>query len=195
MCGTENIRHWIDRHLEGDPQAFEQIYERTSLNVYRLVYFLLGREEEADDVVQDVYVQLFRNFHKYDRERPFEKWLNGIAVRQVGDYRRKRWKLTRLLMKARRFEGPEGAGDFAGEVVDNVANEQLLRQIQTLPQKLRTVVVLHYWNECTHAEIADMLDVPVGTVKSRLHAGLAKLRQKQAFRNLSMAKEAKGEWI
>ncbi|MFC5529958.1 sigma-70 family RNA polymerase sigma factor [Cohnella yongneupensis] len=190
----DDVQHWIGRHLDGDPNAFESIYDLTILKVYKLVYFLIGRKAEADDIVQNVYTQLFRFFHTYDRARPFDKWLNGIVVRQVSDYKRKHWKLTRLLDKAKRFESAEEA-DFAGTVVDNVANELLLHQINALPLKYKTVLILHYLNGYTHAEVADLLGIPTGTVKSRLNAGLEKLRKKQAIWNLSPGKDVKDAWI
>ncbi len=191
---TEDICYWIDRHRDGDPRAFESIYDLTIGKVYKLVYFLIGNKAEAEDVVQDVYMQLYRYMHHYDRSRPFDKWLNGIIVRRVGDYRQKRWKLARLMHKAIQFESKETV-DFESAIVDSVANEQLLRHIQSLPMKIKTVIILYYLNDYSQAEVADLLGIPTGTVKSRLNRGLEQLRKKRAIWNLASGKDVTEAWI
>jgi len=190
----KDIQDWVDRHLDGDPQAFESIYDTTIMKTYKLVYYLIGNEAEAEDIVQDVYTQLFRFLHKYDRSRPFDKWMNGIIVRRISDHRRKSWKISRLLNKAKQFESKEET-DFADAVVDSVANEHLLHQIQLLPMKIKMVIILHYLNDYSHAEVADLLGIPAGTVKSRLNRGLEQLRKKQTIWNLSSGKDVKELWI
>jgi RNA polymerase sigma factor, sigma-70 family len=192
--GTDDIVYWIGRHLDGDPQAFESIYDLTIGKVYKLVYFLIGDKAEAEDVVQDVYMQLYRYMHHYDRSRPFDKWLNGIIVRRVGDHRQKRWKLSRLMHKAIQFESKETV-DFEDAIVDSVANEQLLRHIQSLPMKLKTVIILYYLNDYSQVEVAELLGIPTGTVKSRLNRGLEQLRKKRAIWNLASGKDVTEAWI
>lgn len=192
--GTDDIRYWIGRHLDGDPRAFEIIYDLTIGKVYKLVYFLIGNKAEAEDVVQDAYMQLYRSMHHYDRSRPFDKWLNGIIVRRVSDYRQKRWKLSRLMHKAIQFES-EDTVEFEDAIVDSVANEQLLRHIQSLPMKIKTVIILYYLNDYSQAEVADLLGIPTGTVKSRLNRGLEQLRKKRAIWNLASGKDVTEAWI
>lgn len=179
MQDLDDLHEWVDLHLEGDSRAFEAIYDLTIGQVYKLVYFLSGgNRAEVEDIVQEVYTGLFRFMSSYDRSRAFDKWLNGIVVRQVSAHRRRKWRFARLIEKAKRFESEE-VTDFSGSVIDQVSNEQLLIHINQLPFKLKSVIILHYLNDYSHTEVAAVLDIPLGTVKSRLNAGLGKLRKKQ----------------
>lgn len=179
MQVLDDLHEWIDLHLEGDSRAFEAIYDRTIEQVYRLVFFLNGgKRGEVEDIVQEVYTGLFRCISTYDRSRAFDKWLNGIVVRQVSAYRRRKWRFARVMEKVRNYEIEE-VTDFSGSVIDRLSNEQLLNHINQLPFKIKSVIILHYLNDYSHTEVAAVLDIPVGTVKSRLSAGLGRLRKKQ----------------
>lgn len=175
----EELIECIRRFVAGDPSRFEEIYNRTIRRVYRTAYFLSNRGTDVEDIVQDVYVELFKCLHKYDCSRPFYPWLSGVIVRQASAHKRKRWKMGRTVVKIGALVA-ESAGDFSVEVVNVVAAKELLVQIDKLTEKLRQVVILRYYNEHTQEEIADILGIPLGMVKSRINSALAMLRSAQS---------------
>ncbi|AIQ11703.1 sigma-70 family RNA polymerase sigma factor [Paenibacillus durus] len=164
--------------LAGSREAYSELYERTITEVYRTVRFLIGESSDTDDVVQEIYIQAYRSLGQYDAARPFRSWLMGVAMRQIRAYRRKRWNHIRLIKKAQ--QSIIAAYDFSGEVVDKISYRPLITSVERLPFKLKQVVILHYLNEYSQEEIADALGIPLGTVKSRIHAALKKLRSKRS---------------
>ncbi|AHV96055.1 sigma-70 family RNA polymerase sigma factor [Paenibacillus sabinae] len=173
--------------LAGSREAYSQLYERTITEVYRTVRFLIGGSSDTDDVVQEIYIQMYRSLGQYDAARPFRPWLMGVAMRQIRAYRRKRWNQIRLIKKAQQ-SGIIADYDFSGEVVDKVSYRPLIASVERLPYKLKQVVILHYLNEYSQEEIADALGIPLGTVKSRIHSALKKLRSKRSSEILLMGK-------
>ncbi|WP_025692107.1 sigma-70 family RNA polymerase sigma factor [Paenibacillus zanthoxyli] len=164
--------------LAGSREAYSELYERTITEVYRTVRFLIGELSDTDDVVQEIYIQAYRSLGQYDTARPFRPWLMGVVMRQIRAFRRKRWNHIRLIKKAQ--QSIIAAYDFSGEVVDKISYRPLIASVERLPFKLKQVVILHYLNEYSQEEIADALGIPLGTVKSRIHAALKKLRSKRS---------------
>lgn len=102
----------------------------------------------------------------------------GIVMRQVSAYRRKRWMRFRIAKKAE-IQPQQNEHDFANDVIARLSSQHLLTMMEQLPYKLKQVVILKYLHDHSQEEIAAILDIPVGTVKSRTNAALKKLRQKQ----------------
>nr|WP_145406540.1 sigma-70 family RNA polymerase sigma factor [Paenibacillus xylanexedens] len=166
--------------LAGKHEAYGELYEKTVADVYRTVRFLVYDAADAEDLVQEIYIHAYRSLEKFDTGRAFRPWLMGVSIRQVKSYRRR--KLMQFRFKQRIEQMNTGTGmeaDFSSHLIHRLANRQLLEQVQRLPYKLQQVVTLHYLNEYTQEEVADILDIPLGTVKSRIYAALTKLRQKQ----------------
>lgn len=163
--------------LAGSREAFSELYETTIRDVYQTVHFLVREKSEVDDIVQEIYIQMRRSLERFDVNRPFRPWLMGITMRQVQAYRRKRWTRLRILKKAEQAD-PVLEPEFTSEVVDRISNRSLLASVESLPYKLKQVIILHYLNELSQEESAAILGIPLGTVKSRISAALNKLRQK-----------------
>lgn len=163
--------------LAGSREAFSEIYEATIRDVYQTVHFLVRDTSDVDDIVQEIYIQVHRSLGQFDVNRPFRPWLLGVAMRQIHAYRRKRWTHLRILKKAEQVNQVMES-DFTTEVVDRLSNRRLLASVDRLPFKLKQVIILHYLNEYSQEESAAILGIPLGTVKSRIHAALHKLRQK-----------------
>ncbi|ETT77218.1 RNA polymerase sigma factor [Paenibacillus sp. FSL R7-277] len=173
--------------LAGSSEAFNELYEATIKDVYQTVHFLVRQKSEVDDIVQEIYIQMRRSLEQFDVSRPFRPWLMGIAMRQIHAYRRKRWTQLRILKKAEQVNlgmKPE----FTSEVVDGISNKSLLASVESLPYKLKQVIILHYLNELSQEESAAILGIPLGTVKSRIHAALRKLRHKPENQSLYKGK-------
>jgi len=166
--------------LAGDHEAYGELYEKTVTDVYRTVRFLVHDAADAEDLVQEIYIQAYRSLARYDNGRAFRPWLMGVSMRQVKSYRRRKMMQFRFKQRIEQMDTDTGMEvDFSSQLIHRLANRPLLAQVQRLPYKLQQVVTLHYLNEYTQEEVADILDIPLGTVKSRIHAALTKLRQKQ----------------
>lgn len=168
---------WLEKATLGDESAFQHVYQATHQDVYRTVAFLVYNKQDIEDIVNEVYMRMWRSFHTYDPNRPFRYWLHGITVRQVQDWKRKAWRRIRLFernrqMTCEQFEWTDKA------VLKFEMQHELFSLVRQLSYKLRVVVILRYFHDYALEEIADMLQIPIGTVKSRHHLALKELRKR-----------------
>ncbi|KAA0801832.1 sigma-70 family RNA polymerase sigma factor [Bacillus tropicus] len=170
--------HLIQLTLSGNKEAYSELYDVTIQEVYKTVHFLIEDKTDVDDVVQEIYIQLYESLRKYDSEKPFRPWLIGLAIKQIHSYRRKRWMRLRIIKKAEEQRKPVQI-DFSNDVVSKISNQKLIELIHKLPYKLKQVIILRYLHDYSQEEVAQILHIPIGTVKSRIHAALKKLRQKE----------------
>ncbi|MDZ5609636.1 sigma-70 family RNA polymerase sigma factor [Bacillus pseudomycoides] len=178
MDEETDYHHLIGRTLSGNQESYSELYDKTIQDVYKTAHFLIEEKTDVDDVVQEIYIQLYQSLGKYDRDRPFRPWLMGLVIRQIHSYRRKRWMRLRIVKKAEEQRKPIEF-DFSGDVVNKLSNQNLIALIHKLPYKLKQVIILRYLHDYSQEEVANILHIPVGTVKSRIHAALKKLRQKE----------------
>lgn len=172
------LQPWLERMIRGDEDAFRRIYDLTKDDIYRLLVFLLNDREDAGDVMSEVYLNLHRSLSGYRPEQPFRKWLNGIAVRQASNWKRKLWRRMRLFEQvSAAADGPQGLPLAEDWALARESSQELLALIDRLPYKLKEVVVLRHYREYSLEEIAETLNIPVGTVKSRHYSAIGKLRQ------------------
>ncbi len=162
----------IRRCQAGDEEAFGLLFEKYKNLVYRTTYLTLGTAADAEDILQEVFLQVHRSLEGYDPGRgAFSTWLYRITVNRCLNWRRSR-PFTDSLEEL----GEDGAGS-AGLPPDRYAEDDCVRRaLDRLSRKLRVVVILrHYWG-LSYAEIAEIMDVPLGTVKSRLNLALRLMR-------------------
>jgi len=171
----QSLLEWLEKAALGDESAFQQVYEATHQDVYRTVAFLVSNKQDIEDIVNEVYMHMWRSYHKYDPSRPFRYWLHGITVRKVQDWKRKSWRRIRLFERNRQMTcEPFAWTDQA--VLRSELQLELFGIVRQLSYKLRVVVILRYFHDYALEEIADLLQIPVGTVKSRHHLALRELR-------------------
>ncbi|NQX43752.1 sigma-70 family RNA polymerase sigma factor [Paenibacillus tritici] len=187
----EELHDCLYRLGNGDNEAFTLLHNSIRQQVYGTVCLLVNRQADVADVVNEIYIELFRSLPKYDGKRPFGAWLNGMIVRQCSNWNRRSWRRLRIVIRSR-----ENASEalFPGADIPLLKQEQrgaLLELVAGLSPKLRSVIVLRYYGECSFDEIASALDIPLGTAKSRHHKALRKLRQNAV---LTEEEELKGEW-
>ncbi|PHA31052.1 sigma-70 family RNA polymerase sigma factor [Bacillus wiedmannii] len=168
----------IQLTLSDNKEAYGELYDKTIQEVYKTAHFLIGDKTDVDDVVQEIYIQLYESLRKYDSEKPFRPWLIGLAIKQIHSYRRKRWMRLRIIKKAEEQRKPVQI-DFSNDIVSKISNKKLIELIHKLPYKLKQVIILRYLHDYSQEEVAHILHIPIGTVKSRIHAALKKLRQKE----------------
>ncbi|HZI20485.1 MAG TPA: RNA polymerase sigma factor [Pyrinomonadaceae bacterium] len=165
------------RAAAGDSRAFEELYERHSRRVYSLCLRMTQNPTEAEDLSQDVFVQLFRKVGMFRGESQFTTWLHRMTVNQVlMHFRRRGVKLEHTSedgeLPPQMVAGTEDARRMP--IVDRIALDRALSQ---LPPGYRTVFVLHDVEGYEHEEIARLLGCAPGTSKSQLHKARLSLRK------------------
>jgi RNA polymerase sigma-70 factor (ECF subfamily) len=166
----ENLQIII-RAQSGDREAFAILFEQYKNLVYKTAFLMLGASAEAEDALQEIFVQVYKSLSGFDPGKAaFTTWLYRITFNYCLNHRRKRRHETLPL------EGisPALRSEFPGA---QLADEEILRQaIGKLTDKQHAVVILRYFWDLPYAEIAQILDIPLGTVKSRLDLALKTLR-------------------
>ncbi|SCK37723.1 RNA polymerase sigma factor [Streptomyces sp. WMMB 322] len=163
--------------VEGDERCFAELYQRWEALVFNLAMRVLGDPREAEDVTQQVFLAAWRGRHSYRPERgPFPAWLAGITRRKTVDTLSARTRLTQLAVAAGSGSRPDDAAaqDQPERVVDRVL---ILQVLTTLPHVQREVLVLAFYEDLTHRQIAERTGLPLGTVKSHIRRGLHRLRR------------------
>jgi RNA polymerase sigma-70 factor (ECF subfamily) len=160
---------------QGSLDALGQLYDRYQRMVYRTALVITGDAEAASDLLQDVFLRLHRFSGHIDVQRPLEPWLYRMTVNLSYTWikRNRRWTQP-LEDLAEWLSGSLGALQDYVESRDDW--ERVQRAVVRLPFPQRVVIVLYYLNDLPLQEIAEILDVPVGTVKSRLHYGRQALK-------------------
>jgi RNA polymerase sigma-70 factor (ECF subfamily) len=163
----------VQRSVGGDRVAFALLVKRHERRVYNLAYRMLGREEDARDAAQDAFLQVLRKLSQFRGDAAFGTWLHRIAVNACYDQLRKKARQPVLHLAVDEDRGPEPEPgppipDHAEDVVGGIDVQRALLEV---PVVFRAVLVLHDVRDLGYEEIAAILDVPVGTVKSRLHRG------------------------
>ncbi|MWC30253.1 sigma-70 family RNA polymerase sigma factor [Paenibacillus sp. MMS18-CY102] len=171
-----DLNPWLIRMSQGDEEAFQFVYESTRDHAYRLISYLAPAQQDVGDIMSEVYLELLRSLHTFDPRRQFASWFNGLIVRQVRSWKRKGWRLFRIKEKVQALV-PEGV-DLGAEARLSTLNDQLVLMplLQTLPYKLKEIIVLRYYQDCSLEEIASLLQIPLGTAKSRHHHAIKQLR-------------------
>lgn len=159
----------VRRTLDGDRHAFQGLYERYKDKVFATVYRIVGNREEALDVAQDVFVKVYRDLSSFKFGSKFSTWLYRIAVNFSINKIHETERHGRIHQKiARESELSRAERDLP--------REKIQASIARLNPKLRTVIVLRYLQDLSYDEIAEALDISIGTVKSRLHLAHNALR-------------------
>ncbi|MET3291177.1 sigma-70 family RNA polymerase sigma factor [Brevibacillus fluminis] len=172
---SETMYQLLAKIIEGNQQAFQALYEATYRDVYRTVSFLVDHQQDREDIMNEIYMQMWTSLPNYDTSRPFHFWLHGLVIRQVQRFRVKSWRRFRIFERIRVFFREEHHWDHP--TVPEGSNQEISQAIQKLTDKQRTVIILRFYHDYTLEEIATLLAIPLGTVKSRYHAGLQALRK------------------
>ena len=164
----------IRRCQTGDEEAFAALFHQYKNLVYKTAYLMLDSADEAEDVLQEVFLQVHRSLSTFEPSKgAFTTWLYRVTVNHCLSRRRKRRLLIISLEKV-----PPLALTEHPSFQDRLEDEEAVRQaLSQLSEKLRAVVILRHYLELSYAEIAQILNIPVGTVKSRLNLALKTLRK------------------
>jgi RNA polymerase sigma-70 factor (ECF subfamily) len=185
-CSDEEL---LALFRQGTAEAFGALVRRYEGELYGYLRRYLGDRELADDVFQNTFLQLYTKLHQYETGRPVKPWLYAIATNQAIDALRRqgRHQTVRLQVDAE----DSGDGDMPHlltlmecrdpgpvEQLQGDERKQMIRaSVEKLPAFLKQVLILAYYQGLKYKDIADIMNIPVGTVKSRLHTALCKLQE------------------
>jgi|UniRef100_A0A7V3YFH4 RNA polymerase sigma-70 factor (ECF subfamily) len=180
----QSDREIIQEVLNGNKDLFAVLVARYEKPIFNYVYGLVRQRQDAEDLTQEAFVKAFFALRTYRDSFEFSTWMYRIARNVCLDYFRRQKIRSFFSLNTPVGEEEDELGDFLPEGKDpeeGVLKEELLERVSQavgqLPLKFREVIVLRYVEELSYEEIARILDVPVGTVKTYLHRAKAKLRE------------------
>jgi RNA polymerase sigma-70 factor, ECF subfamily len=171
----------VERFQSGDASAFDTLVRRWERKLHGAIYRLVGPGEDVRDLSQETLLKAYRGLRTFKKEARFSSWLYQIALNVCRDRMRRTRGKSLVSFDELSEAGEAGANQSGPSALDLIEARDLSRQVaaavRALPDEQREVVVLKEYQGLTFVEIAEALDVPLSTVKTRLYRGLGQLRQ------------------
>ncbi len=179
----------LQQFLDGDSEAFSALVERYQHNLYSFLVRFVGDAALAEDVFQETFLQVYQSAPMFDMTRKLRPWLFTVAANKARDALRSRKRRSAAPLDAVVGGSTDAKTTYATLIPSEIPSpdeismnlemrENVKAIIDQLPENYRIVLILSYFEEIPHKEIAEILSVPVGTVKSRLHGALGLFAQK-----------------
>ena len=169
----------VEAFQNGDASAFDTLLGRWDVKIRGAIYRLVGPNEDVRDLCQETFLKAYRGLGSFKKEARFSSWLYQIAVNACRDRQRRRRGRTLVSLDELDASDVRLPVASAIEVVEGRDLSRLLAAaVEALPAEQREVIVLKEYEGLTFLEIADALDLPISTVKTRLYRGLGQLRQR-----------------
>ena len=182
MSMSEQENNLIEKTLSGDEEAFAEIVKIYLNQIYNFVFRLAGDCDAADDLTQETFVKAWRNLKKFDQKRNFKTWLFTIAKNTAFDWLKKKKEIPFST-----FADEEGESWLENVVDENILPDEILERsdlaeemekiIQKLPPHYRAILLLHYKEDFSLHEIAEIIGELYNTIKSRHQRGLVRLKE------------------
>lgn len=167
----------IEQTAKRDREAFSELYDRFATLVFTLAMRMLRARDDAEDLLQEVFVQVWRQAANYSRERGSpEAWIINIARSRAIDKLRSRRRMEEALVLTDDPARAESTENVESQVADSEARLTMNSALANLPEAQRRVLELAYFDGLTQSEIAARLKEPLGTVKTRMRLGIQRLR-------------------
>lgn len=173
----------VELAVSENPEAFGEIVNRWERKIFALCYGMLGREDEAKDAAQEAFINAYRHLDKFRGDAKVSSWLHRIAVNQCLTRKRREKTRSETFLdeekneEERFFVAP--ANQTPSHRFESNEKTRAVRQvINSLPEDLRQIVIMKEFEEMTFQEIAETLELPLSTVKSRLYTALKQMRMK-----------------
>ena len=183
--------------FHGDSHALEVLIHRYEAPLFNYLFRYLGNREAAEDVFQASFLQVYSKSDQFDPSKKFKPWLYTVATNQAIDYQRRNHRKTTISLDVSYGSDADESTGSLQEILESAekdpsfsmdSSEQAQRvraAVNDLPDILRETVNLVYFEDMKYKDAADILHVPVGTVKSRLHAAMKKLAEKLTERQIT----------
>lgn len=175
----------IARYTSGDESAFNIIVTRYKNSLYAFLSRFLNRKDFIDDVFQETFLQLFISKDTFDTSRPLRPWLFTIAANKAKDLLRKQQRTAAIQIGTMADSGEMSFDDVLNTITsDNTMPYEQMKKEETsnrvkkviadMPENLREILILAYFNKFSYKQMAQILSIPIGTVKSRLHTAVGR---------------------
>ena len=173
----------IEQFSKGDEAAFREIVDKHKDALYTFLYRFLNQKDLIDDVFQETFLQLYISRDSFDTSKPLRPWLFTIAANKAKDTLRKMKRVSHISLGTVGDPDEVSIGDVLNSLAcddftpeDDVLEQErsvIVRQIvQEMPENLRGILILAYFKQFSYKQMADILSIPIGTVKSRLHTAV-----------------------
>ena len=188
----------LERYAAGDEAAFAEILSRYKDGLYAFLRRFLNQQDMIEDVFQETFLQLFTSRESFDTSRALRPWLFTIAINKARDALRKHQRTAATSLGTLSEPSEMSISDAVNtltsyqitpydEVAKDETAEQVRQIISTMPVNLREILVLAYFEQFSYKQMADILGIPIGTVKSRLHTAVVQFTRKWQSANRSRA--------
>src|SRR5687768_15612435 len=168
----------------GDKQSFATLVARYQRELFHFLVRFLGDRAAAEDVFQETFLQIHQSAEQFDPQRRFRPWLFTIAANKARDLIRSQARRPTNPLQASINPGDDESGEFIDlmQSVENAPDQPMEREelqqsvhntVMGMPEHLREILLLSYFHQFPYKQISDILEIPLGTVKSRLHAAVA----------------------
>ncbi|MCM3719454.1 RNA polymerase sigma factor SigW [Fictibacillus phosphorivorans] len=178
------VANMVSQVKKGDQEAFEGIVDLFKDKIYRHCFRMVGNGHEAEDLAQETFLRAYRNISKYNNEYKFSTWIFRIATNLCIDRLRKKKPDYYLDAEVPGTDGATMYNQLSTDeplpeqvVTENERWNELQEEIMKLPEKYRTAIVLKYVEDLSLEEISHIMDIPVPTVKTRIHRGREALKK------------------
>ncbi len=175
-------RQLVEKALENDPSAFEQLFTRYRKELLQLYTQRMRRDDsEAKDILQETFIKVYLNLHRYDPAYSFSQWLHTIARNTFIDFTRKRKEnllsIDRPDGSGPRLNPPANTANPEEKMMQRQTGKELDRILDQMPPHYKQMIVMRFVQEYSYEEIAEHLDMPIGTVKTQIHRAREKFFQ------------------
>ncbi len=179
----------LKRYREGDEVAFREIVDRYKNSLYSFLRRFLNRQDLVEDVFQETFLQLFASRDSFDATRPLRPWLFTIAANKAKDALRKIQRHSAMSLGAIADSADVSVDDVVNILasysitpVDEVTTDETAKRVRQviaeMPENLRGILILAYFEQFSYKHMAEILSIPIGTVKSRLHTAVMHFTKK-----------------
>jgi RNA polymerase sigma-70 factor (ECF subfamily) len=190
----------LDKFGAGDETAFRELVTRYKNSLYTFLSNFLNSRELVEDVFQETFIQLFTSRESFDPTRPLRPWLFTIAANKAKDALRKQHRTAALPIGSLVDSQEMSFGDALNvltsyettpyeKIEENETATRVRHIIETMPENLREILILAYFNKFSYKQMSQILSIPIGTVKSRLHAAVGRFAKE--WKALVESKEIK----
>jgi RNA polymerase sigma factor (sigma-70 family) len=163
----------VERARNGDHDAFSALVQASTPRVYGAARLILRDPDRAEDAVQEAFVLAWRHIRALRDPQAWDAWLYRLTIRACHRSARANTRRDVVELHVVSDHEPVSTGDFPAAMAER---DRIAREVSRLPMEQRTVLVLHFYLDLPLTTAAEILNIPVGTAKSRLHRGLATLR-------------------
>lgn len=189
IAAADNSKELMRRFCAGDEIAFEKIVEQNKDGLYGFIKRFVLQQDLVEDVFQETFLQLYLSRNTFDIDRPLKPWLFTIAANKAKDVLRKRKRDSSVSVGVMADASEASIDDIFNSLSsdDETPDDMTIRAetkdnvkslIEQMPENLREILLLAYFEQFSYKQMAEILSIPIGTVKSRLHSAVAHFAKK-----------------